>query len=249
MRLSQKMQRSLLPSIDVLDNIKERCHIDIASYFSPSDRLGGDFWQVIELSDKKFGLFLCDFSGHGLSAALNTFRMHTLVHQLKGQVKNPSDFLRLLNLELCQLLPRGQYATFFFCIFDTNAQTLSYAGAGSPAPFLKTRNGVLLLSTQGLPLGISPDAKYDDYKIDFCPGDKLILYSDALTEEMNVDGLRLGTEGLLSLLQTVFEYKDIREAVSELMQLFFKMLPPPPQDDVTLVWVEGLPLPTNRKKR
>lgn len=249
MKLSQQMQQSLLPSVEVLDNIREKCHIDIASYFSPSDRLGGDFWHIIELSEKKFGLFLCDFSGHGLSAALNTFRLHTLVHQLKDQVKNPSDFLRLLNLQLCQLLPRGQYATFFFCIFDTNAQTLSYAGAGSPAPFLKTRNGILLLSTQGLPLGISSDAKYDDYKIDFCAGDKLILYSDALTEEMSSEGLRLGTDGLLSLLQTVFEYKDIREAVSELMQLFFTMLPPPPQDDVTLVWVEGLPLPSNRKKR
>ncbi len=249
MKISQEMQQSLLPTVDTLENIREKCHIDIASYFSPSDRLGGDFWQVIELSEKKFGLFLCDFSGHGLSAALNTFRLHTLVHQLKKEVKNPSDFLRLLNLQLCQLLPRGQYATFFFCIFDTNAQTLSYAGAGSPAPFLKTRNGVLLLSTQGLPLGISPDAKYDDYKIDFCAGDKLILYSDALTEEMSSDGLRLGTDGFLSLLQTVFDYKDSREAVSELMQLFFKMIPPPPQDDVTLVWVEGLPLSSHRKKR
>ncbi len=249
MKISQEMQQSLLPTVDTIENIREKCHIDIASYFSPSDRLGGDFWQVIELSEKKFGLFLCDFSGHGLSAALNTFRLHTLVHQLKKEVKNPSDFLRLLNLQLCQLLPRGQYATFFFCIFDTNAQTLSYAGAGSPAPFLKTRNGVLLLSTQGLPLGISPDAKYDDYKIDFCAGDKLILYSDALTEEMSSDGLRLGTDGFLSLLQTVFEYKDSREAVSELMQLFFKMIPPPPQDDVTLVWVEGLPLSSHRKKR
>ena len=153
----------------------------------------------------------------------------------------------MLNLQLCQLLPRGQFATFFFCIFDTNAQTLSYAGAGAPSPFLKTRNGVLLLATQGLPLGISPDAKYDDYKIDFCPGDKLVLYSDALIEECSADGLRLGEEGLLSLLQTVFEYKNIRMALSHLMQLFFKMLPPPPEDDVTLVLVEGIH-PKRKKK-
>ncbi len=247
LRLSQKMQRSLLPQSSQLEQIKEKCNVDIASFFSPSDRLGGDFWQIIELSEKKFGLFLCDFSGHGLSASLNTFRLHTLIFQLKDKVKNPSDFLRLLNLQLCQLLPRGQFATFFFCIFDTNAQTLSYAGAGSPPPFLKTRNGILLLSTQGLPLGISPNAKYDDYKIDFCPGDKLILYSDALVEEKGADGLRLGEEGLISLLQTVFRYKNTREAVSQLMQLFFKMLPPPPQDDVTLVWVDALP--SQRKKK
>ena len=109
---SQKMQRSLLPQGKQLESIREKCDIDIASFFSPSDRLGGDFWQIIELSDKKFGLFLCDFSGHGFSAALNTFRLHTLVFQLKNQVKNPSDFLRLLNQQLCQLLPRGQFATF-----------------------------------------------------------------------------------------------------------------------------------------
>ena len=90
MKISQEMQRSLLPTVDVLENIRERCRIDIASYFSPSDRLGGDFWQIIELSETKFGLFLCDFSGHGLSAALNTFRLHTLVHQLKDEV-NPKD--------------------------------------------------------------------------------------------------------------------------------------------------------------
>lgn len=247
LQLAQRMQESLLPQGDLLAKIREKCDIEIASYFSPSNRLGGDFWQIIELSDKKFGLFLCDFSGHGLSASLNTFRLHTLIFQLKNQVKNPSDFLRLLNLQLCQLLPRGQFATFFFCIFDTNAQTLSYAGAGAPSPFLKTRNGVLLLATQGLPLGISPEAKYDDYKIDFCPGDKLVLYSDALIEECSKDGLRLGEEGFLSLLQTVFEYNDIRKALSHLMQLFFKMLPPPPEDDVTVVLVEGMH-PKRKKK-
>lgn len=236
---AQDMQMHLLPSPDVLKRIQTRIGLKIESFFVPSARLGGDFWQILPLSKNKTGIYLCDFSGHGLAAALNTFRMHTLIFQQQISIKNPSDFLKMLNEQLCQLLPRGQFATFFLGVFDMEKKTLSYAGAGSPPPFLKTGSGFHLLATQGLPLGISRTAIYDNYTVDFNEGDKLMLYSDALTESPSKHGLRLGEEGLLSLTKPAFECADLNEGIQLLTRNFFNLVPPPPQDDVTVIFIEN----------
>lgn len=235
---AQDMQMHLLPSVDMLKRVKNRYTLNVASYFAPSARLGGDFWQILPLPKNKVGIYLCDFSGHGLAAALNTFRMHTLIFQQENPIKKPSDFLKELNEKLCQLLPRGQFATFFLGIFDQDKQTLSYAGAGSPPPFLKTHKGFHLLATQGLPLGISPMAVYDNYTIEFKPGDRLMLYSDALTETLSKHGLRLGEEGLLELAKPAFDTVDLEQGMTHLTKAFFNLIPPPPQDDITIIFVE-----------
>lgn len=244
---AQDMQRHLLPAPDMLKRIRSRYGLNIDSYFIPSAKLGGDFWQLFPLSQNRLGIYLCDFSGHGLAAALNTFRMHTLIFQQRLKIKKPSDFLKKLNDQLYQLLPRGQFATFFCGIFDMNQRTLSYAGAGSPPPFLKNQSGIHLLATQGLPLGISLGSEYDDYTIAFGPGDKFVLYSDALTESPSQHGLRLGEEGLLSLVKPSLDYTDLSKGLSHFVNAFFNLIPPPPQDDVSVIFVEGLMIQEKKK--
>ena len=108
------MQMALLPCPATLQDIQKRYSLEVTSYFEPSDKLGGDFWQTVPLSNNRIGFYLCDFSGHGLAAALNTFRLHTLIFQMQSQIQVPSDFLNELNQQLYILLQRGQFATFFF---------------------------------------------------------------------------------------------------------------------------------------
>ncbi len=238
---AQDMQMQLLPLPEVLNKVRSRHRLNIASFFAPSTRLGGDFWQILPLPHNRVGIYLCDFSGHGLAAALNTFRMHTMIFQQYFNIEKPSEFLSLLNKRLCQLLPRGQFATFFFGVFDMERQKLSYAGAGSPPPFLKSGQKIDLLQTQGLPLGISPDAVYDDYMIDFKAGDKFLLYSDALNESLSPHKTRLGETGLLALAQPAFDCPNLQEGLSLLTEAFFELIPPPPQDDITAILIEGMP--------
>ncbi len=238
---AQNMQMGLLPCSATIQDIHNRYRLNIAPYFEPSDKLGGDFWQTVPLSHNRIGIYLCDFSGHGLATALNTFRLHTLIFQMHVQIEKPSDFLKELNHQLCALLQRGQFATFFFGIFDSERQTLTYAGAASPSPFVWNGKRIVSLSTKGLPLGISDQAEYENHSITFKPGYRLFLYSDALIEASNSKGERLGKKGLLPLVKDAFNAPDIKEGMRTLTEQFFTFAPPPPQDDVTAVLIESLP--------
>lgn len=236
---AQNMQISLLPCPTTIQDIRNRYRLNIVSHFEPSDKLGGDFWQTIPLSNNRIGVYLCDFLGHGLATALNTFRLHTLIFQMRMTIQKPSDFLDELNRQLCALLQRGQFATFFFGIFDAEQQTLTYAGAGSPPPFLWNGKRATSLPTKGLPLGISEKATYENHTCTFRPGYRLFLYSDALTENPNAKGERLGKKGLLPLVKQAFKTPDLKEGMQELTDRFFTFAPPPPQDDITIVFIEG----------
>ena len=237
---AQNMQISLLPCPATLQDIRSRYHLNMVPYFEPSDRLGGDFWQTIPLSHHRIGIYLCDFSGHGLATALNTFRLHTLIYQMRITINKPSDFLDEINKQLCALLQRGQFATFFFGIFDTEKQILTYAGAGSPSPFIWNGRRIVSLSTKGLPLGISETAVYENHTVSFKPGYKLFLYSDALTESPNVKGERLGKKGLLPFVKEAFVSPDIKEGMRFITEQFFAFAPPPLQDDISAVLIESL---------
>lgn len=237
---ARRMQVSMLPGSDHIEEVRQHFHVDIAQYFSPSSTLGGDFWQMFPIRGSLLGIYLCDFSGHGVAAALNTFRLHGIIAQTdKKKIVSPAAFLQDLNTQLVDLLPRGQFSTFFFGIYDPEQNRFTYAGAGSPPPLLKSERKVKHLDTAGLPLGISKNATYTDQNIAFNPGDTLFLYSDALTESPNKDGLRLGNEGFRKLASPYFKEPTVQLALRGIMHDFFEFAPPPPPDDVTAVLIRA----------
>ena len=238
---AQKMQRTLLPSDLKLQNIANKYGIHFAHHFEPSSHLGGDFWEVIPLSDSKLAVYICDFSGHGVSAALNTFRLHALITQMDNiNIEIPASAMTIMNTQLLTLLPRGQFATFFLAVIDLAKDRMVYSAAGVPKPFLICNNKMQLINADGMPLGISKQAQYHNYQLDFPKGSKLMLYSDALTESPNKDGERLGEEGFSKLAEGALlqENKVPQDVVSSIMKDFFEFAPPPPPDDVTIVYLE-----------
>jgi sigma-B regulation protein RsbU (phosphoserine phosphatase) len=185
-------------------------------------------------------VYLCDFSGHGVAAALNTVRLHTLITQMNKHIGAPSAFLQKINTQLYDLLPRGQFATFFCGIIDIERQTLTYAGAGSPPPFLCSRGKITCLDTRGLPLGIKPRPSYEDHTISFLPDDSLLLFSDAFIETPNEIGIRLGNDGFEQMVLGLMQDKNVQNGMKKIMDAFFEYAPPPPPDDATAVLVRFL---------
>ncbi len=238
MQSARRMQVNMLPH---KDHIEEFCHqfnIKLAHYFEPSSTLGGDFWQLFPIRGENLGFYLCDFSGHGTAAALNTFRLHGIIAQMdKKKIISPAEFLQNLNQQLFDLLPRGQFATFFFSIFNPKTKVMEYAGAGSPQPFIIHKNKTLQLDTDGLPLGIMKDTKYVDKKIQLSDEDSLFFYSDALTESPSPDGKRLGTDGLKTIVEKYIKDPNIHNSLRLIMNDFFDFSQPPPPDDVTAILV------------
>ena len=153
----------------------------------------------------------------------------------KKKITSPSGFLQVVNERLFDLLPRGQFATFFFGIYDPKNKTLDYAAAGSPQPFWISGRKTTLLETAGMPLGIRQKASYESRHIQMKPGDSLMFYSDALTESPSDDGERLGTDGFKKLVEKNIKNENASVALHNIMGAFFEFAPPPPPDDVTAV--------------
>jgi sigma-B regulation protein RsbU (phosphoserine phosphatase) len=238
LKLAQGMQTSLIPDVRKIQKIAEPRGFAIESLFAPSSELGGDFWNIFEYSDTALGIINVDFSGHGINAAINTFRLHTLIERTPIKGRQPGEWLAEVNSALKDVLPMGQFATAFFGIFDTATDMLTYAAAGAPSPVFGNPDGsVELLDSSGLFMGVSKRTTYPDRTKAFPPGSFLFTYSDALIEEV-VDGHEaLGEDGLKADIERLLTQKPAKPMKALTDEFFSTYRAPPLGDDLTCIWI------------
>jgi phosphoserine phosphatase RsbU/P len=182
---ARAMQESLLPADDAMRRLEGRFPIALASHYEASIGLGGDIWDIREVDDNRLMVFSADFSGHGVGAALNTFRLHSFILGGSVPTEDAASWLSGLNRFLCDVLPVGQFATMFCGIIDFSASTLQYASAAAPWQMVldgEADRGFEIIADPGFPLGLSRDATYENHMRRFGPHSVLFLYSDALIE-------------------------------------------------------------------
>ncbi|MDJ0933041.1 MAG: SpoIIE family protein phosphatase [Breoghania sp.] len=134
--LARTMQESILPESNALAEISKRYGLTLASHYEASIGLGRNLWGLTPIDDDRLLVFSADFSGHGVGAALNTFRLHSFI--VGGAVKatSPAEWLTRLNSFFHDLLPVGQFATIFCAFIDFAHDTIEYASVSAPAPIL-----------------------------------------------------------------------------------------------------------------
>lgn len=202
MTLARAMQAELLPPAGKLTSLERRFGFRLSAHFETSCSLGGDIWGIEPLDESRFALWLADFSGHGISSALNTFRLHALMEHVPLERLRPTELLTEINLRLAGLLPVGQYATMLYGIVDSVAGDFTYAAAATPHPVVAPPGSPVVLGDgSGLPLGISRTASYMERKLELPPGSLLFLASDALQEGLGPDGQRFGPNGVAALVE------------------------------------------------
>ncbi|OIQ88860.1 response regulator PleD [mine drainage metagenome] len=237
LELARKMQEDLLPSPKVLEAIHAETGLSIAAHFQPSAELGGDMWHLRDLGQGRYAIILVDFAGHGITAALNTFRLHTLTHQQTlRNLDKPSEYLYQLNDLLVDLLPSNQFATLFLGVVDTVRETLTWSGAGAPMPIYGVGEQMVYLEADGLPMGISRKGQYRDQQVPFPKGAFLLLYSDALTETPDERGMMLNDEQLLAMAAAAHADQFADRPLTSLLDLF-RQNRRQPTDDLTLLWL------------
>ena len=199
---ARRMQLDLLPSLPIDHGMAAMHGLRVATFYQPSSEIGGDVWGVLPIDQSCFGVFLVDFAGHGVTAALNVFRLHALVLELKMLHRDPAALLGRLNDALVPVLPCGQFATFFYAVIDMAESRLRFASAGAPPPVLRPADGsaARLLDSAGIPLGVMQGPRYQQHEHGFDPGAMLLLFSDGLSEFPDENGDRIGEEGLLRLV-------------------------------------------------
>lgn len=199
---ARRMQLGLLPSLPIDHGMAAAHGLRVATFYRPSSEIGGDIWGVLPIDQNSFGMFLVDFAGHGVTAALNVFRLHALVLELKALHRDPSALLGRLNDALVAVLPCGQFATFLYAVIDMAESRLRFASAGAPSPVLRQPDGSLsLLDSAGIPLGVVQGSSYQQHEHRFDRGSMLLLFSDGLFEHPGENGDRIGEQGLLQLVE------------------------------------------------
>ncbi|MBP2298246.1 PP2C family protein-serine/threonine phosphatase [Azospirillum picis] len=238
---ARAMQISLLPESRRLAEVAQRYGLTLDSHFQTSSELGGDFWGIYPLGDRRLAVLMIDFAGHGITAAINTFRLHTLIDRFPMQHVTPSQWLMQLNAALKDVLPTGQFATAFFGILDLATDTLTFAAAGSPNPVLGTPAAgggarIRLLDSAGLVLGVSHRATYADQSHRLPRGGFLFLYSDALIECPGEQAGPIGQDAVPDLVREALA-GDRQHPLRPMMEHFYARSRLPLGDDLTAVWI------------
>src|ERR1700674_1499924 len=211
-------------------------HLAVAGCNFPCLSVGGDYFDVFPLDNKRTAFLIADVSGKGLGAALLTTMLQGA---LSGMTlgTDPSRVLNHVNRFLCDHSEVGRYATMFFGVLDEEGN-LDFINAGHPSPFL-IRQGVAQepFSEGSYPVGLVPEAEYTALKIKLEPGDTLVLFSDGVTEAMDPDEQMFGIERLKELLTGQLEcpLEQLQKCVLEAVENFSRGAHQ--ADDLTLLIV------------
>ncbi len=233
------MQTRLMPGAQHIQMCERVYNMGIGSHFETSSHLGGDCWGMRPLSDHRLAIWMYDFSGHGMTAAMNVFRMHTIMQEIAHDGIDPGTFLSTLNRHLHSLLESDEFATMFYGIIDTDANCLLYSTAASPPAVLYTNAEPepVLVHGRGFPMGVVSNASYETQYTPFTINDMLLLYSDCLIETKNKKGEYITEQYLKTLISASMnesQENPAKHVVDLLKQLLHTHQPDSIDDDITI---------------
>jgi sigma-B regulation protein RsbU (phosphoserine phosphatase) len=196
---ARALQIAILPS-----SFPNKPGCEGAACMIPATTMGGDFYDFIELPDGKIGLAMADVSGHGVPAAFFMAVARTNLRDLAALHPDPGECLARTNEELCAQNPMELFVSVFYSVLDPPTGLLRYANAGHNPPFVRRASGAVeaLTGTPGLVLGAMPGVQFPTHTVQLLPGDRVVMYTDGVTEAFNPVDEAYGTQRLVEAMQT-----------------------------------------------
>ena len=233
LRLSARVQRSLVPKSLVCNGLS------IDSFYHPVHSVGGDFALLNSQDGEHISLLVCDVSGHGVGSALVANRIYSeaMAHLRTGMPF--IDIFAELNRFLIEDIDAGMFITVAAASIDTHLHRMVFAGAGHPPAMLVRRGqSPLLLESRSAILGVLPDAVDTTPSLEFQlePGDRIVLYTDGITEVFNSRGEMLSIEGIREIVRqtSTLPAQEMKQGILDGVAAWRSG---PPSDDVSLVLV------------
>jgi len=206
-QMARTIQNSILPIDDTYWNT-----IAFSSLYIPADDVGGDFYDLMKLNDDEYIMYVADVAGHGIQASLLTIFMRERVRtNEKAALTGTGELLEKLVEDFCALdIDFSMYVTMAICKYTKSKKELSISNAGHNCyPLIIRNNGKTeTIPTKGLPVcAIADGMFYEEELITMNPGDRLILYTDGIVEEVDsATGKVFGPEGVRELAEKYHEY-------------------------------------------
>ncbi|MGE5204308.1 MAG: PP2C family protein-serine/threonine phosphatase [Chlamydiota bacterium] len=231
LEVARQIQASILPT-----QVPEVRGLRISATYRPMACVAGDFYEFVPLDHEHAGFLVADVCGHGVPAALIASMLKVAVQSVAACADRPAEFLGALNRVLTDPL-RGQLVSASYLWIDMVAHKASYSAAGHP-PLLRCNQEIELVESNGLLFGISPGADYPVRQLSLFSGDRLLLYTDGVTEAENTAGQAFGDYQLQRVLSQNSTEKagDISRRIMTEIQTWQRTAEP--QDDITLIVID-----------
>ncbi|NLF38504.1 PP2C family protein-serine/threonine phosphatase [bacterium] len=241
LKMAEIIQEHLLPQKLPADE-----RFEFAVHYQPAYRLGGDYYDFIELDENRLGVLVADVSGKGIPAGLVMATTRSACSILSRGEHSPSAVLRKLNEHLLQLIPEEMFISMTYGILDRRTGAFVCARAGhEPVIFCKygEEPSCAYSTTRGMVLGMMDDATFtptlqdETYHIE--PGTMLLLYTDGVSEARNKENEEFGRQRLCQTLQTVAKMtaQNAMDSLVNRLQRFSEGQPP--YDDITMVMIKA----------
>ncbi len=243
---ARRMQRALMPK--KTPSIKK---IKVDTHYQSCDKLGGDFYDIFNLDENHVGFYAADVSGHGVSAAMITFFIKELIDSLKKTIfmdgkyefTPPAIMLEKINLKILEEDFDGLYITMFYAILNTQTGELIWSNAGHiayPVIYRNIDRNVEILHSKSMALGWFDYARFKNETVIIKPGDKIIIYSDGISDSKNENGELFGVDRFADIIKA-----NGKKPLSTLAFRIFKEIKKfqrgkQLEDDITLFLMEYL---------
>ena len=198
LRAAQALQAAILPQ-----QFPSTPSYQCDALMVPALQLGGDFYDLFAIDDDHLAVAIADVSGKGVRAAFFMAISRTILQNTGKEGHAPGECLRRANDLLCQTNPMTMFVTVFYGVLNIRTGTFRYANGGHNPPHLvQSADGSVrrIPPTGGMALGIMDDMDYAEGEVQLTPGDTVFLYTDGVSEAMDVDGNEFTEERLTKTL-------------------------------------------------
>ena len=233
---ARRIQTSILPS-----RMPEIAGLSVAARYLPMSSVAGDFYDFLEVDERRLGVLVADVSGHGVPAALIASMVKIAISAQAERAAEPASVLEGMNRIFLGKLQR-QFVTAAYLFIDLDRATVSHASGGHPSPLLWRRATAKLeeLTGGGPLLGRFAEARFESATAAIEPGDRIVLFTDGLVEAAGPSGEPFGEERLRAAIEC---HRGSPDALAEaLLKALCRWTQTPPgaslDDDLTLLVVE-----------
>ena len=203
LEIARDIQLAMLPG-----GVKTAGDATVCGVTRPANTVGGDFYDIIPLTDGRLVLAIGDVAGKGSPAALLMALLLAMLRTLVDEGLETGRLIERLNVQVGKHSPASRFITFFFGLYDPATGVLQFVNAGHLPPIIRRTDGRFDRITgetgSGLALGMFEQAKYATNEITIDPGDVLVMYTDGITEAENHTGQAFEDTGLESVLTSVW---------------------------------------------
>ncbi len=195
---AKRLQYKILPKAGIYGNLK------IEHLYKPCEMLSGDIFDIYYIDKDNIGIYICDVVGHGVTASMMTMFVKQNMRTIKNDTLNPSRVLKELHKRFIALdLGSDKYFTIFYGVFNTKDGSFKYSNAGHNCiPIKFNSEEITLLKTNGFPISsIFNEINYTENEIKLKLEDKILFYTDGITEVKNIHGEEFGIERIIKIIK------------------------------------------------